>query len=134
MLVILEINILILFPKLELPCLLQWSLVPLHSYCQNSLHPVSQMETSPFPLSPPISTVTFLQFLRWNCSSHAWKVSRQETLPAAPVDTFCRTLIIIFLTVLPLSLNANLSLALQSAPWCVTQLLGLCKVSLLPHL
>ena len=71
MLVSLEISMLILFPKLEPTWLLQWSLVPLPSYCQNLLHPVSQMETSHFHISPPISTVPFLQFFRWNWSSHA---------------------------------------------------------------
>ena len=40
------------------------------------------------------------------------------------MDTFYWTLIISFLTVLPLSLYANLSLALQSASWRVAQLLG----------
>ena len=66
---------LILFPKLEPPWLLRWSLVPLPSYCQNSLHPVSQMETSHFHIPLPISTALFIQFLRWNWSFHApWPI------------------------------------------------------------
>ena len=36
--------------------------------------------------------------------------------------------------VLPLSLYANLALALLSAPWCVVWLLGFCEVCLLLHL
>ena len=52
-------------------CLLRWSHIPLPSYCQNFLHPESQMETSYFHIPPPISTLPMLQFLRWNWSSHA---------------------------------------------------------------
>ena len=62
MLISLEISMLILYPKLEPACLLRWSLVPLPRYCQNSLHPVLQMETSHFHIPPPISTVPFQQF------------------------------------------------------------------------
>ena len=143
MLVSLEISMLILFPKLEPPWLQRWLLVPLPCYFQNSLHSVSQMETSHFNIPPPTSTVPFLQFLRWNWSSHApyalisavaFKVKAsynrrksvvRKTLPAALAKTCYKTLIIFFLTVLLLSLYANLSLALQSARWSVAQLLSL---------
>ena len=55
-------------PKLESTWLLQWSLVPLPSYCQNSLHPMSQMGdvTFPHPLSQlncPIPTVSSLKLV-----------------------------------------------------------------------
>ena len=95
------------------------------------------METSHFHILPPISNVPFLQFLRWSWSSHAQyalifppSLPRskslttvvRKTLPAALVDTFYRTLIIFFLTALPLSLYASLSLAMQSTPWRVAQL------------
>ena len=58
----------------------------------------------------------------------------RKTLPTSSVDTIYRTLIISFLTVLFLCLYANLTFALQSAPWSVAQLLGLCEDRLLLHL
>ena len=67
----LEISMLILFPKLEPPCQLRWSLVPLPSYCQNSLYAVVTNGDITFPLSPPIPTVPFPQFFNWNWFSHA---------------------------------------------------------------
>ena len=54
MLISLDTSMLILFPKLEPPWLLPWFLVPLSSYFQNSLHPVSQMETFHFHIPNPI--------------------------------------------------------------------------------
>ena len=97
-----------------------------------------------FPQSPshrncPISAVSLLESVLsrpicFKLSTYASKVKTsynccksvvRKTLPAAPVDTFCRTLIIFSFSVLPRSHYANLSLALQSAPCCVTQLLGL---------
>ena len=53
------------------------------------------------------------------CKPVVWK-----TPPAVPVDTFYSTLTISFLTVLPLSLYAILSLALMSVPWRVIKQLG----------
>ena len=60
MLVSLEINMLIHFPKLEPPSLLRWSLAPLSSNCQNPLHSISRMETShsPFYRDCPVPTVS----------------------------------------------------------------------------
>ena len=82
MLVSLEISIMILFPNLDPPCLLRWSLVPLPSCCKNSLNPVSQMETSHFHIPPLIPTVPFLQFLRGYWSSHApFALSFPPSLP-----------------------------------------------------
>ena len=57
----------------------------------------------------------------------------RKSLPVSLVDTFYRPLIISFLSVLPLSLYANLCLVLQSTPWRVDQLLGLCKLPLFLH-
>ena len=61
-LVFLQISMLILFPKLEPPCLIRWSLVLLPSYRQNPLYQVSQMETLHFHIPSLISTVPFLHF------------------------------------------------------------------------
>ena len=60
MLVSPEISMLILFPKLKSSCLLRWSIVPLPSYRQNWLHPVSQIEKSHFPfhLNCPVPIVS----------------------------------------------------------------------------
>ena len=104
---------------------------------------------SPSHLNCPISTVSPLELvvsrsICFELSAFASKVQAsyncrtgksvvRKTLPAAFVDTFYRTLIIFFLTVWPLSFYANLSLALQSAPWRVAQLLGLCEVPLHLH-
>ena len=100
---------------------------------------------SPFYFNCPIATVFPLELVlsRPTCfelSAVASKVKAsyrksivRKTLPAALVDTFRKILIIFFLAVLLLSLYANLSLALKSAPWRVAQLLGLCKVPLLLH-
>ena len=144
MLVFLKISMMIVFPKLEPLCLLRWFVVPLPSYRQNPSHPESQMETSHFHSPPHISTVPFQHFLRRNWSSHVRyafspppslpantptiscrKSVVRKTLPAAPVDTFYRILIISFSTVLHLSLYANLSLTPQYAPRRVAQRLGL---------
>ena len=154
MLVSLEISMLILYPKLEPPLLLRWSLVLLPSYSQNPLYPVSQMGSSHFN-NPPIPSELSLSYsfsvwiglltphMRWafrlrfnghisyyNCR----KLVVRKTLPAAHVNTLYRTLIIFFLTVLPLILYANLSLAQKSAPRRVAQLFSLCEASLLLHL
>ena len=63
----LEISMLILFRNLEPPCLLLWSVPsPSPQLSSNPLHPVSQMETSLFLISPPISTMPFPQFILRN--------------------------------------------------------------------
>ena len=62
----------------------------------------------------------------YSCKLVIWK-----TLPAAPVDTFYKTLTISLLTVLPLNLYAILSLALMSVPWRVAKLFGLSTIHLL---
>ena len=149
MLVALEETKLIRFSKLEPPFLLRWSLVSLLSYRKNSFHPVSQMNTSHFPFhfNCPIPTVSPLELVlsssacielsafastvkaSYNCR----KSVARKTLPAALVYTFYRPLIIFFLTFLPSSIYVNLTLALQSAPWRVAQVLGLCEVPLLLH-
>ena len=59
---------------------------------------------------------------------HNCKSVVQKTLPAVPVDIFYRTLIISFLTVLPLEPLCNSILALMSVPWHVAKLFGLCEV------
>ena len=103
----------------------------------NLLHPVSQIETShfhnplPFQLCCSYSfseemgpltshtpyALSFPPSLQWSKLLHCCHKSVvRKTLPAVPVDTFCRTLIIFFLTVCSLSLYAHLSLTLQSAP------------------
>ena len=98
-----------------------------------------------FPNSSSHLNCPFLQFLCRNWSSHApyafasmvkasyycHKSVVRKTLLAAPVDT--GLLIISLLTVLPLSLYANLSLPIQFAPWRVAQLFGLYEVPLLLH-
>ena len=102
---------------------------------------------SPSHLNCPISSVSPLELflscpICFELSAFASKVKAsyncrksvvRKTLPAALVDSFHRTLIIFFLTVSPLSLYANLSLALQSALWREAELLGLCKIPLLLH-
>ena len=142
---------LIHFVKLEPSCLLQWSLVPLPSYRQNLLHPVSQMETSHFHIprnlncsvysfSGGIGTISPMCFelsarasmvkaIYYCCKSGVWK-----TLTGTLENTFYRTLTISFLTILPLSLYASLFLPVMSVPWRVAKLLGLGGILLLLHL
>ena len=109
------------------------------------------METSLFCDSPPsqlshcysfsirIGPLTLICFelsafaSKFKASYNCCKSVERKTLHAAPVDTFYRTLIIFFLTVLPLSLYANPVLALQYAPWHVAQLLGLSEIPLPLH-
>ena len=140
---------LILFPKLELPCLLRWSLIHLLNYCQNPLPPVSQIEMSDFHITLPSQlyrsysfseriilfshALNALSFPLWLSWSKHFNIIVSKTLPAAPVRTFYRTLIISFLTVMPLSLQVNQSLALKFASRRVAQLLDLCEVPLLLH-
>ena len=91
---------------------------------------------------PLIATIPFVQFFRWNWSTFQFQFHSHpicfelsafasiiktsyycrksvitKPFPAAPVDTFYRTLIISFLTVLPLGIHANQSLALHSGVW-----------------
>ena len=149
MMVFLQISMLIFFPKLEPPCLLRWSLIPLPSYCQTCYTQYHKWRChfSTFPLPSQLSRfnslsgelvlslptcfelsafASMVKAFYYCCKS----VVRKHFL-AAPVDTFYRTLIISFLSFLWASVN--LSLTLQSAPWHVAWLLGLCKVSLLLH-
>ena len=102
---------------------------------------------SPSHLNRVIITVSLLElfFSRPIClelSAFASKVKAsygchksvvRKTLLAAPLDTFYRTLIIFFLTALPLIFYPNLFLALQIAPWRVALLLGLYEVPLFLH-
>ena len=104
------------------------------------------MELSHFHIHPPISTVPFystsgeigpltpdmLQAFHIDFHDKTLYYSL-KTLPAVPVDTFYKTLIISFLIVLPLNLYANQSLVLQSGPWCVAQMLGIHEALLLLH-
>ena len=85
-------------------------------------------------LNCPIPTVSLLELVLSHlafastvkASYNCHKSVVRKTLPAALVDTFYRTLLIFFLTVLPLSLYANLSLALQSEPGRVAQNCWVC--------
>ena len=67
MLVSFEISMPILFPKLEPPWLLRWSLVLLLSYYQNSSPSVANGDVtfphSPFHLNCPISTVSPMELV-----------------------------------------------------------------------
>ena len=103
---------------------------------------------SPFHLNCPISTVSLLELVLsrpicfelsaftsmvkafYNCCKSA---SRKENSSCSACATFYKPLIIFFLTALFLSLYANLSLALQSAPWHVAQVLSLCEIPLRLH-
>ena len=149
MLVSQEISMQILFLKLEPPHLLRWFLSLSQANAKNRSPSITNGDVT-FPHSLPISTVPFLQFPRGNWSScvpyplisphftsmieaiyYCCKTVVRKTLPAAPVDTFYKSLTIFFLTVLPLIIYATLSLALKSLPWRVVKLFRLCEVCLL---
>ena len=146
MLISLEIRMLNLFPKLDtamVPCpSLQLSpkLVTPSITNGDSTFPHSPSHlncsvptVSPFELvlSRPICFELYAFAFKVKATNICRKSVVRKTLLTAPLDTFYRTLIIPFLTVLRLSLYANLSLALQSALWRVAQLLRLGEVPLL---
>ena len=118
----------------SLPCQLQWSFVPLPAIAKTRYTRITNGYVT-FPHSPSHFNCPVILFLRRNWSFHVlhlcFKLSNfasmvkasyychEKTLPAPPVNIFFRILILSFLPVLPLSLNANLFLALQFSPWRV---------------
>ena len=149
MLVILETNMLILFPKREPPCycdgpLFLFSAISKTLYTQHYIYTFLHSSSH---LNCTVSTVYLEEFVLsyLTCfelsafaslvkpSYHCLTSVGRKTLSALPVDTFYKNLIISFLTILLSILYANLSLALISAPWRVAKLLGLCEVPMLFH-
>ena len=81
MLVSLEISMLILFPKLELPAIQRWffSLFPANAKNRYTQNHKWRRRISTFP---HVSTVPFLQFTRRNWSSHvSYPLSSPHSLP-----------------------------------------------------
>ena len=122
----LEISMLILFPNLEPPCQLRWSLVPLPSCCQTRYIQYHKWRRHfyafPFPfqlsrsysLSAEIGPLTpiclelsifasMVKAFYYCCKSVVRKI-----LPSAPQDTLYRTLIMSFLSCLGASMQIYL--------------------------
>ena len=152
MLVFLEISMLVLFPKAVtslpaamVPCfspqLLPKLVTPrvtnggdtLPDFPSRINCPTSTVSPFELVLSRPICFDLSAFTSKVEASYNRRKSVVRKTLPASPVATFYRTLIIFFLDILPLSLYANLLLALPSLPWRVAELLGLCEGSLFLH-
>ena len=106
---------LLLLPKLVTPSVTNEDVTfphyPSHLNC-----PIPTVSPFELVLSCPICFELSTFGSKVKASYNCHKSVVRKALPAARVDTFYRTTIIFFWTALPLSLYANLALALQFAP------------------
>ena len=147
MLLSLEISMLILFPKLEPPWLPRWSLFPLSAIAK-PVTPSITNEDIIFSLPSQLScsynfsgeigplTPNMLWAFRLCFHDQTFLLRRKSVINKNFSCSACeqytyRTLIISFLTVLPLGIYANLSFALHPGVWL--NCLGLREVPLLLH-